>query len=385
SRVFWLTGGPGIGKSAFAAHLCQERPEIKARHFCVHNNADRSDPRKALLSIIYQLSQQLPGYDKLLLELDLAEESRKDTSTIFDNLVVGLLGRIEPPGQTCVVVIDAVDEATQQVAGRGKHNEIAAMIRDHWSKTPPWLRLLITSRPEVEVRTALRSFDPWEFDAKRAENTADLREYLERELRASGFAPTAAQIDTVIARSEGLFLYMKVVVQELREGRLSLARTQDFQRGLAGYYGRYFERQFPDIDRYRERIRGVLQTILAAREPLPLSVLQLSQPTWGTQELADFTQALGSLFVRSKQGSEETLAAFHKSLPDWLTYEAHAGLYFVSAADGHARLGRAGLTQFRGDRAGEMPGYLLRHLPAHLARATLEAERREVLTDFGFA
>jgi hypothetical protein len=42
-RVLWITGETGVGKSALAAWLCTERPEIAAYHYCRFGNSDRVD------------------------------------------------------------------------------------------------------------------------------------------------------------------------------------------------------------------------------------------------------------------------------------------------------------------------------------------------------
>lgn len=65
-RVLWITGEAGVGKSALAAWLCDKRPEVAAYHFCRFGNSDRVDARKALLSLAYQLSTQLPVYQDRL-------------------------------------------------------------------------------------------------------------------------------------------------------------------------------------------------------------------------------------------------------------------------------------------------------------------------------
>ena len=60
SRVFWLTGMPGVGKTAVAGCLCHTRREVIAHHICKATNNDWRDPVRAVLSIAYQMSP--PGY-----------------------------------------------------------------------------------------------------------------------------------------------------------------------------------------------------------------------------------------------------------------------------------------------------------------------------------
>lgn len=115
SRVFWITGKPGVGKTAIASWLCTHRREVAAFHLCRHGHVEKSDPRRAVLSIAYQISSQLPGYQERLNSLDLDQiVSEDNVRTLFDNLIVQPLSANFPkPGRVIVILIDALDEATE--------------------------------------------------------------------------------------------------------------------------------------------------------------------------------------------------------------------------------------------------------------------------------
>jgi hypothetical protein len=53
SRVFWILGSPGVGKTALAARLCSQKREIAAFHFCRYDNVQKSDPRRCVMSLAY--------------------------------------------------------------------------------------------------------------------------------------------------------------------------------------------------------------------------------------------------------------------------------------------------------------------------------------------
>jgi hypothetical protein len=179
SRVFWVTGKPGVGKTAISAWLCKTRSEITAFHFCRHGHKEKSNPQSAILSIAYQLSSQLPDYQEMLNSLDLEKiVTVESPRTIFDNLIVQPLTVIPRPGRNYVVLIDALDEAT--IGGK---NELASFIASEFDKTPDWLRLIITSRPEPEVMHPLQALTPYVLDASTPENEDDIRTFLKRELR----------------------------------------------------------------------------------------------------------------------------------------------------------------------------------------------------------
>jgi WD40 repeat protein len=377
SRVFWITGPPGFGKTALASWFCAHRREVGAFHLCRHGHDQKADPRQCVLSIAFQLSSQLPDYQLRLNALHLEKSVEESNArTLFDTLIVGPLGeRFPRPDRTILVVIDALDEATKD----GK-NELASFLASEFTKTPGWLRLVLTSRPDPEVMYPLQGLTPYVLDASTIENERDIREFLARELKpfAPGGEIPAAAVDLIVARSEGLFLYVEWIRQELAEGRLELERIDRFPRGLGGVYVQFFERQFPDLADYETRVRPVLDVVAAAREPLPLDLLA-ALFRWNEHAQTRFCRSLGSQFLHG----DGRIQAFHKSVMDWLTDAHRAGPYFVSVKEGHATLAAYGWQRFRENPA-RLPEYFLRHLPQHLLARSRWDELGELLTSWRF-
>jgi hypothetical protein len=113
SRVFWISGGPGVGKTALSSYFAAHRPEVVAFHFCRHDNVQKRDPRRAVMSIAYQLSTQLPEYEQRLGKVKLDDLEGLDAKALFDHLIVQPLAANYPmPDRKVVVLIDALDEAT---------------------------------------------------------------------------------------------------------------------------------------------------------------------------------------------------------------------------------------------------------------------------------
>ena len=115
SRVFWITGVPGIGKTALAACLCHHNAEVVAFHLCARGHALKADPRRCILSIAFQLASQLPDYQTRLAAIDLEQIIRGiDARTIFDLLDLSAI--VRPPGlaRDLVVLVDGLDEASRE-------------------------------------------------------------------------------------------------------------------------------------------------------------------------------------------------------------------------------------------------------------------------------
>lgn len=55
-RVFWISGGPGMGKTAISAMLSSRYLEVAALHFCKFGHAQKSDPRCVITSVVYQMT-----------------------------------------------------------------------------------------------------------------------------------------------------------------------------------------------------------------------------------------------------------------------------------------------------------------------------------------
>ncbi len=334
-RVFWISGGPGVGKTAISAVLSSRYLEVAALHLCKFGHAQKSDPRSVVTSVVYQLTTQLPEYEARLASMDVEKLAQDDARTMFDNLLVQPLAKLTPPKRSIVILIDALDEAT-----RDGRNELASFIAVEFPKTPAWLRLIITSRTEAEVTAPLQGLNPFILDTDIESNRADIRDYLRRELTShlQNQPDPERLIEQIVAKSEGLFLYIERVCDDLQHGNLSLDHLDQFPQGLGGVYWQFFERKFPDHAQFKKEIRPALRAILAAREPLPVEILQRIF-NWQDEELRDFTRPLGSLFPVAKEASGEVIKPYHKSIADWAADEGKAGPYFVSTLAGHRLLG----------------------------------------------
>jgi TIR domain len=336
SRLLWITGDAGVGKSAFAAQLAHTRPEVIAAQFIEWDKPDHRKPRRVICSIAFQLATRLPDYRKLLLTLpEIDHLDQKDESELFDYLLVSPLRTAIGGGRAPhLIVIDALDEG-----GDSARNPLAEMLARHASRLPDWLGMVITSRPESSIITALQALDPVVLDTQTDANRGDLRDYLWHRLGIwlESRADADHLVTTIIDKSEGNFLYIERFCDDARNNRLSLNRPDEFPHGLGGIFYQFLQRQFPDLALYRESFRPALRTILASREALPLDVLQ-STFGWSGEEVRDFTRPLGSLFPVTRNGTGEIIRPYHKALADWLSDATTAGEYFVDTREGHLRL-----------------------------------------------
>lgn len=81
---------------------------------------------------------------------------------IFDQLFVNLLSdTVSLTDNPHVLLIDALDEAT-----RNGKNDLASLIGYEFKRLPPWLRVIVTSRPyDKEINFAFQALDPCRLSA----------------------------------------------------------------------------------------------------------------------------------------------------------------------------------------------------------------------------
>lgn len=372
SRIFWITGKPGSGKSAMAAWLCRRKREIAAFHMCEHGHTYKADPHQCVQSIAWQLSTQLHEYQERLSRLDLdALMKEANAETLFDSLIVQPLSYNFPkPDRKIIVLIDALDEANE-----GQANKLAEFLTKMLAKMPIWFRMIVTSRPDPQVKFHLQAFTPFETDIFAEENRKDIREYLSKHLvMFCGDDPVPEKaISTLIERSEGIFLYVHCILEELKQGQLSLNHLDDFPQGLGGYYARFFSRQFPldakgkvndqpDIAVYKSFGRPLLEIMVSAKESLTIEYISCILG-WDSYQTKEIPEMFGALILTDN----ELLRPFHRTLLEWLTDKSKSGHYYVDMGTGHKTLANAGWKEYEHafDTISEYSKkYLLNHLIA---------------------
>ena len=371
SRVFWIMGGPGVGKTAISSYLAAHRPEIAALHFCRYDNVQKRDPRRAIMSIAYQLSTQLQDYEERLRHVNMDDIQGLDARTLFDHLILQPFNANYPdPGRKVVILIDALDEATAD----GK-NELASLISTMFNLAPKWLRLIVTSRPSPEIMAPLQTYKPFTIDISDPRNFEDIKAYLERELGHVKSAVKPQDIEAIVEKSGGLFLYAEWIVAEISKGHLSLDRPEEFPHNLGGIYLKLFERQIPDVQEWENIIAPALDVIAAAQEPLSIDLLATIFK-WNVRDKHKFQRELGTLFTY-----DHGIQPFHKSVMDWLLDETKQDPYFIDAGEGNTLLAEHLWQEYKNSIRSH---YLISYLPQHLFMAQRWQELETLLLDMEF-
>ena len=350
-RLIWITGGPGTGKSAFAAWLATwHRSHAIAINLCEMGSAARNTPARVIATIAFQLARRIPDYRTHLLaaldqwhqgasgaiEANLAAIITRLTTTdpndLFDALLSDPLGRAIDGGQShdpYLLLLDGLDET-----GTDDDCPLAELLARHANRMPTWLAIAATSRGTRAIHARFAAVDPLVLDED-AGHIEDLRAYAIGWLRATG---QDQHVDAVVTAADGAFLYLTLLRQAVENGWMSLSEPRGLPRGLTGIYRRWFDHLFPDRSAYKTSHRPLLSVLTAASQPVPLALLT-DLFGWSAPDRGDAIRKLDRLFLLR----DGAIGPFHASLRDWLRREDDygAGPYLVDEAQGIATLAGA--------------------------------------------
>ena len=340
SIVMILTAGPGVGKSVLSAKVCkqyQQSGQLAACHFCDFRNSDSRNPNRILQSLASQMWDNVEGFrDELTkaLRRDHSRDSLSDALRVLLNDPLHALNRHEP----MLIVVDALDESKTE-----EKSEFLELISDNFFELPEWIKIFISSRPELQVRKKLEHLHPFEILPRDYDHKRDLKHFILH------FFPslTVRIVNQLIRKCEGSFLYAYYLVNELKEMDLGIEPNliNYVPKGISGFYEKQFKRLKSGLKGFEQNtevsiFRYFVDVVAASKEPLPIKIIFLSLGLSG--EEFEIRETIIGIMSEILPVYEDCLTIYHKSLRDWLTldgYEEHA--FVANVANGIECLWRA--------------------------------------------
>lgn len=373
-KAFIIVGEPGLGKSAIAAWLTQDRQDqVVGIHFC--RSEEALDPTTFVSSLLAQLCTQMPEFLDAV-DAGQLEQKHESAEIAFRRLIVEPAYRIAAPAEPKLIIIDALDEAA-----RRNGETIVNVIANRAMELPAWLRIVATSRPDEAVLETLSALDPYRLAADSANNLGDVKLYLAQTVETDGLATKLgadpAGLNSRLAElAQGNFLYAKLVVSALDTGKLTVQDLGQLAPGLGEYYSLSFGKLFPDGQAFDRAYRPLLEVLCAACTRLPLGLLAHACGLSDDDARAHL-RPLSRFLRRSKREGQDEYLLFHKSVMDWLTTGA-SDKYRCDLRAGHTRLAQS-LCQADSDSP-----YARRYLPQHLLEAGDYEALQKILLDLDF-
>ena len=378
TKICFVFGDPGIGKSTFAAHYTHYNGRVAAAIFCDYNNIQFTYPRSVIQTLAFLLACRLPDYRIALVDaLDHANDlGMYNESELFDILLAQPLsvGTVDRERETMCILIDGLDES-----GDKDRNVLTEVLTKYADRLPKWLRILTFSR-KVEIITGLfGGADIIDLTCGLEENIADIRAYFDYCLSArfGGDGNYTAMIDRLSENSGGIFLYAIIMANALTKGKMSIEDTGSVPDGLDSAFYRWFQWFFPDIKEYEKDWQMPLACIAASPEPIPEEEIK-NVFTWTDTKLNKLKHTLEILFRKDVNDfKKETLQLSHRYISDWLFSDA-AGRYQIERENAFRNMGALFLEIFKEDpkQITEYESYYLQDYVIDLPR-----KKKELLLD----
>ncbi|KAG8994730.1 hypothetical protein FRB94_009685 [Tulasnella sp. JGI-2019a] len=384
-RMWYLYGLAGTGKSTIAetiARYCAEGGNLGATFFFARDYTDRRDAVHVFPTIAYQLASLIPSFQDKLVKAVEANPGvyRSGLLEQLKKLIIEPLRDAIDAPSPLVFVFDALDECGDAPDAQELLKLLALAIK----QLPPRLRIriFVTSRPEVSLRTAFSSFVTRTVshvaELHNIEDhivQADIRLYLHAHLRVPPEIATEDETERLVKMARTLFIVASTAVKfvedsfytslnERKEQLNILLSAEDsyvspragvkgvglaeIDRGPPPYHAldaMYLtilakglpERRNTYVENRLRSVLGAVVTLFDMLSPRALEALLGLE----TDAACGTLQRLHSVIIVPDHDPESTpLRLIHPSFPNFLTTSSRCTdtRFFVDSAIQHSRL-----------------------------------------------
>ena len=353
SNTYWIYGLPGIGKTSLAHSVCarlHKGNHLAGAFFCRRDDANLSEPRNILPTLIHKLAITFPPFRRLVAE-HLRNDANLTPGSVRHSLLLELMRNLpRPPNRTLVFVIDALDEC----GNTQSRPDFLKALTDAAAQTP-WLKIIITSRPEADIHRvfdALAQSSHERYDlATAAEAPSDLQIFAQKRFQtvaSKRFLPSPwpeqSLFDGVISRAAGLFIFIETIALALEQhgdptGYLEAILRDSAGTGLTSLYGLYSSILKGRITHSTADFCRMIGVLLTAAPHRPLCEETIAELAGVRLDLVKTWVAdLGSLLY-SDTGANGGIRTRHLSISDFfLSGDAH-GDYHVDLREANIHFG----------------------------------------------
>ncbi|KAJ3513012.1 hypothetical protein NLJ89_g3193 [Agrocybe chaxingu] len=380
--MLWLHGGAGAGKTTLGytiAERCHEEHRLIAAIFLSRTMAGRSDGRKLIPTIAYQLALAIPSKQSNLesiLDQDPAMLDR-DMQRQMEGLLLGPLNTLYQVVTThlwrfvgrswpCLILIDGLDECTTEDGHSDFETQceilrvMALMVQS--LRIP--IRILIASRPESHIMSTFNAFlkgtsvlcinlsnnRQADKDIRRflVDQFAEIRRTRPHMVPSSW--PEQEDIERLVQKSSRHFIYASVVMKFINDPHhrpdnrlqviLGLLPHDEDENPLSQLDALYHHILSSAYDiRATMQIIGLLIVLRvdglsdAYTSPAMLEQMLSLQPGDVERHFRD----VSSLFTVT--GHEWPIEIMHASLPDFFMNRSRSGDFFVDVQQAEKNLG----------------------------------------------
>jgi hypothetical protein len=312
TRVYWLTGVVGTGKTTIAqsvASMAQDLRCLAASFFFsrTRGGAERRQSGSVIPTIAYQFARKYevfraPICDAITSDMDIYGGLMTDQAKFLLSDALSKASSIT--SMPFLIVLDALDECEKEDGLEGGH--LIPVLLHHLHTLPFCVKIFVTSRPEASIANMFGQPDIKKLttglalhrDMEEAEVVQeDIQRYLRHELdqiarnRSVTIPPpfpSSEDFTVLVRRAGNLFIYVRTIVlyisSDVGDPRRQLAamvradstRAAEQFAHLDELYGQILFKALDSIGRSvheQHLFRDVLGCLVLVQEPLPVEVL----------------------------------------------------------------------------------------------------------------
>ena len=350
SYTYWIYGLPGVGKTSVSHSICaslHEGHHLAGAFFCRRNDKNLSEPRNILPTLIHKLAILFPPFRRLVAER-LHHDPNLTPGSMDHSLLLQLIQKLpRTPKRTLVFLIDAADECGDALSRPGvlrALTDAAAHAR--------WLKIIITSRPEVDIDGALVTSPHERYDlGTDKEAASDLRIFTQERFKTVALQrrlpspwPEQSLFDGVISQAGGLFIFIETISRALVQcddptEYLKTISHASAGAGLTSLYELYSSILNARKVQNNAEFRRVIGVLLAAAPHRPLCEETIAELAGSRLDLVKMWVAeLGSLLSRD-EGANGAIRIRHLSISDFFLSSDRHSDYHVDLRDANVELG----------------------------------------------
>ncbi|HYK03156.1 MAG TPA: DUF4062 domain-containing protein [Thermoanaerobaculia bacterium] len=303
---FVLEADAGMGKTAFLAHLVRERRWI--HHFAELARDDVSRGLRSLAAqIVFRWQPRLEGAPSDVTRPDYLERLLFAAAARRDEIA---------PHEKIVLAVDGLDESAalpgQNVMGLPR-------------VLPQGVYVVVSMRPVHVVLQCDTRRAPVRIESAAAANLDDVRAFL---TAAAGREPVAsilaesrveaeAFVSTLLERSQGVWIYLHYILEELQRGERRPLDLEALPCGLWAYYAEYW-RARRDGPQWDSLELPLLAALAAAREDVSAPLLCAFAGIAETPRTARLLEEWRPFLAGSTSNAERRYRCYHASFREFL-------------------------------------------------------------------
>lgn len=343
TRLFWLYGPPGSGKSVAAGYVIKYLTSynLDCNYFFFKNDSKTSITH-LLLSLAFQMAESNFEIRQTILTMVRNGESinTQDSAVIWNSLFLGRLLKVQFT-QPLFWIVDGLDECPKK--------SLASLVQK-FSRIDPRipLRIFLTSRPDssdAPVEQLLNAERVGRFELRTGQEASvqDIAAFIRGRPRLSRLLDadnTGSLMADILARSQGIFLWASLIISRLDE----LYSLEDIKLALRevpsemnGFYAKILESITKSSN--ADKAKAILSWVACAPGPLTVEELKeavrldINQTLLSSVSGDVFSEICGSL-VTVNQDSRVHL--MHQTVKEFLISESSN--FFVNYREVHERM-----------------------------------------------